>query len=128
MFQRHFAIATLVSAFFSGFEALYSHYKNNFKYWVQWTPIAIAPALMLSAGTAMTNKRAANTALPTVSAIAILDGAVGFFYHARGVVRRPGAKQKPIYSIIYGPPIFAPLLFAASGFLGIIASFLGREK
>ena len=33
----------------------------------------------------------------------------------------------PLYNIIYGPPIFAPLLFAASGFLGLLASLL-RER
>jgi hypothetical protein len=36
--------------------------------------------------------------------------------------------KKPIYNIIYGPPIFAPLLFAASGFLGLVASLLRRES
>jgi hypothetical protein len=29
---------------------------------------------------------------------------------------------------MYGPPIFAPLLFAAAGFLGLMASLLRREK
>jgi hypothetical protein len=36
--------------------------------------------------------------------------------------------KKPIYNIVYGPPLFAPLLFAACGFLGLLASLLGREK
>jgi hypothetical protein len=77
---------------------------------------------------AVKNRRAAHTWLPALSALAILDGGVGFFYHARGVLRRPGGMKKPIYNIIYGPPIFAPLLFAASGFLGLLASLLRREK
>ena len=127
-FQKHFAAATLIAAFFSGFEAWYSHYKNNFRYWVQWTPIAISPALMLASGAAIANKRAAHTALPAVSALAMLDGGVGFYYHARGVLKRPGGMKKPVYNIIYGPPIFAPLLFAASGFLGLVASLLRRES
>ena len=29
---------------------------------------------------------------------------------------------------MYGPPIFAPLLFAACGFLGILASMFRREQ
>lgn len=127
-FQKHFAAATLVAAFFSGFEAWYSHYKNNFRYWIQWTPIAISPALMLASGAAIANKRAAHTALPAVSVLAMVDGGVGFYYHARGVLKRPGGMKKPIYNIIYGPPVFAPLLFAASGFLGLIASLLRRES
>ena len=46
-FQKHLAAATILSAFFSGFEALYSHYKNNFKYKAQWSPVIIAPALLV---------------------------------------------------------------------------------
>ncbi len=127
-FQKHFALATLVAAFFSGFEAWYSHYKNNFRYWVQWTPLVIAPSLMLASGAAIKSRRAAHTALPVASALAMIDGGIGFYYHARGVMKRPGGLKKPIYNIIYGPPIFAPLLFAASGFLGVIASLLRREE
>ena len=44
-FQRQVAIVTGVSALLSGFEAYYSHYKNNFRYWVQWTPVVLAPVL-----------------------------------------------------------------------------------
>jgi hypothetical protein len=77
---------------------------------------------------AMTSRRLANTALPSVSALALMDGAIGFFYHARGIVRRPGGVKKPLYNTLYGPPIFAPLLFAACGFLGLMASLLRRER
>ena len=54
-FQKHLAAATVVSAFFSGFEALYSHYKNNFRFAAQWSPIVIAPALM-AAGAGLRQK------------------------------------------------------------------------
>lgn len=127
-FQKHLAAATALSAFFSGFEAWYSHYKNNFRYKAQWTPVVLAPLLMGSAIAAIQDSRAAQTMLPATSALAIVDGGVGFFYHARGVMRRPGGMQKPIYNVIYGPPIFAPLLFAAAGFLGVLASMFRREK
>ncbi|MGC2657503.1 MAG: hypothetical protein WA324_05970 [Bryobacteraceae bacterium] len=127
-FQKQLAIATAISAFFSGFEAWYSHYKNNFRYKAQWTPVIIAPLLMAAGLGAIKNKRIAHTVLPALSVAAMADGAVGFAYHARGVMRRPGGLKKPIYNIIYGPPIFAPLLFAASGFLGLLASLLRREK
>ena len=43
------AIVTGVSALLSGFEAFYSHYKNNFRYAAQWTPIILAPALAAAA-------------------------------------------------------------------------------
>ena len=127
-FQKHLSAVTILWAFFSGFEALYSHYKTNFRYRAQWTPVILAPLLMLAAMGAIKSRRIANTLLPAVSALALADGAVGFYYHARGILRRPGGLEKPLYNTLYGPPIFAPLLFAACGFLGILASLLRRER
>jgi len=127
-FQRQVAVVAGISALLSGFEAWYSHYKNNFRYWVQWTPIVIAPLLAAAAFGATRSRRLATTALPALSAVASADAAVGFFYHARGVARRPGGTRHLLYNIIYGPPIFAPLLFGAAGMLGILASLLRRRR
>jgi hypothetical protein len=126
--HRHMAMATSVSALLSGFEAWYSHYKNNFRYKAQWTPVILAPLLIACGAGAAGNGRTARKCLPFLSALALIDGAVGFGYHTRGIVRRPGGLKKPVYNVIYGPPIFAPLLFAACGFLGVLASLLGRER
>lgn len=126
-FQQQVAIVTAVSALLSGFEAYYSHYKNNFRYWAQWTPIVLAPALAAAAIASIRSRRIARTALPALSAAACLDAGVGFFYHARGVVRRPGGTKHLLYNIMYGPPIFAPLLFGAAGMIGILASMLRRK-
>ena len=127
-FQKHLSLVTVLWAFFSGFEALYSHYKTNFRYMAQWTPVLLTPVLMAAGVGAIKSRRIANTVLPAVSALALADGAVGFYYHARGIARRPGGMKKPLYNTLYGPPIFAPLLFAACGFLGLMASLLRREK
>lgn len=127
-FQKHLSFVTVLWAFFSGFEALYSHYKTNFRYKAQWTPVLLTPFLMAAGLGAIKSRRIANTLLPAVSAVALADGAVGFHYHARGILRRPGGLKKPLYNTLYGPPIFAPLLFAACGFLGLMASLLRREK
>ena len=127
-FQKHMAAATVFAAFLSGFEAWYSHYKNNFRYKAQWTPVIVAPALMASALGAIKSRRVAHTWLPAMSVLAIVDGSVGCVYHARGILRRPGGLSKPLYNLVYGPPLFAPLLFAACGFLGLLASLLGRER
>lgn len=127
-FQQHMVAATILASFLSGFEAAYSHYKNNFRYGVQWTPLIVSPMLMAAGVAALKSKRAAHTVLPAVSALAMLNGSIGFGYHVRGVFRRPGGSKKLLYNIIYGPPVFAPLLFAASGFLGVLASLLRREE
>ena len=60
--------------------------------------------------------------------LAAADAAVGFYYHSRGVLRRPGGTKHLLYNILYGPPIFAPLLFGAAGMLGILASLLRRKR
>ena len=126
-FQTQVAVVTAVSALLSGFEACYSHYKNNFRYLAQWTPILLAPALAAAALASIRSRRMARTALPLLSVAATADAAVGFYYHARGVVRRPGGTRHLLYNIMYGPPIFAPLLFGAAGMIGILASLLRRK-
>jgi len=127
-FQNQMAVVTAASALCSGFEAWYSHYKNNFRYKAQWTPIIIAPLLAAASIVAIKNRKAATLALPIVSAIAAADAAVGFFYHARGVVRRTGGTKHLVYNIVYGPPIFAPLLFGAAGMFGLLTSMLRRSR
>lgn len=127
-FQRLMGVATAISAFFSGFESLYSHYKNNFTYRIEWVPILLTPAVMIAGIGAVWSRTMARVLLPLTSALALLSGAIGFFYHMRGVLRRPGGAKLPLYNILYGPPIFAPLLFAATGFLGLLASLLRRAK
>jgi hypothetical protein len=125
-FQRQVAIVAGVSSLLSGFEAYYSHYKNNFRYKVQWSPVVIAPLLAASAFGSVAKPCLATTALPALSAVAGADAAVGFYYHARGVLRRPGGRKHLLYNIMYGPPIFAPLLFGAAATLGLLASLLRR--
>jgi hypothetical protein len=127
-FQRQMAIVTTVSALLSGFEAYYSHYKNNFRYWVQWTPIVLAPLLAAAALVSIRSRWVARTALPTLSLAASADAVAGFYFHARGVVRRPGGLKHWLYNILYGPPIFAPLLFGAAGFMGLLTSMLRRSS
>lgn len=127
-FQRIMGVAAAVSAFFSGFEALYSHYKNNFTYRIEWTPILLTPAVMLAGIGSIRSRMMGRVFLPVSSALALLSGMLGLFYHARGLVRRPGGLKKPFYNLLYGPPLFAPLLFAATGFLGLLAGLLRREK
>ena len=125
-FQKHLCVVAAVWTLCSGMESWYSHYKDNFKFKVQWSPILLTPLMLLATLTSLRSKRAANTLLPAASAMLMLDGVVGAGYHARGILRRPAGAKKPLYNIIYGPPIFAPLLYAATGLLGALASLLRR--
>lgn len=127
-FQRIMGVAAAISAFFSGFEALYSHYKNSFTYRVEWIPILLTPAVMLAGLGTIWSRAMGKIFLPITSALALLSGMLGLFYHIRGLLRRPGGLKKPFYNMLYGPPLFAPLLFSATGFLGLLASLLRRKK
>jgi hypothetical protein len=126
-FQKNVAAAAALAALFSGFEALYSHYKNNFAYKkTQWSPILLTPLMLVAGFGTIWSKQIARTILPAASLLALLDGTIGFGMHARGILRRPGGMKLPLYNVIYGPPILAPLLLAASGFMGVLASLLRR--
>ncbi|MGH9582284.1 MAG: hypothetical protein ACRD4O_05055, partial [Bryobacteraceae bacterium] len=77
---------------------------------------------------AILSERVAKKLLGPVSMLALADGAIGFGYHARGIARRSGGLKHWLYNVLYGPPIFAPLLFSACGALGLLASLLRREN
>lgn len=127
-FQKHLAVVAALWTLFSGAEVWYSHYKSRFKIWAQWTPVLLSPVQFGACIGAVFSESVARKLLPTISGVAMLNGGVGFFYHVRGIVRRPGGTKTWLYNILYGPPIFAPLLFAACGMLGLLASVLRREK
>ena len=127
-FQKHLCTVAAVWTVCSGMESWYSHYKDNFKYKVQWSPILLTPLMLAATLSSLKSKRMANTLLPAVSATLMLDGAIGFGYHIRGILKRPAGGKKPLYNILYGPPIFAPLLVAACGLLGMMAYLMRRER
>ena len=126
-FQKHLCVVAAVWTLFSGFEAWYSHYKSRFKIWAQWTPVILAPIQLAACVGAIFSKRVAKRMLPAVSTLAMVDGGIGFGYHVRGIARRTGGKKHWLYNVLYGPPVFAPFLFAACGALGLLASLLRRE-
>ncbi|WP_263357258.1 hypothetical protein [Acidicapsa ligni] len=127
-FQKHLCVVCAIGTFAVGAESWYSHYKNNFKYRVQWSPVLLVPVMIFAALSSISSKRLANTLLPAASSLLMLNGAVGTYYHARGIVRRSGGMKKPLYNILYGPPIFAPMLMAACGMLGMLAYLMRRER
>ena len=127
-FQKHLCVVTAFGTLVAGAESWYSHYKDNFSSRVQWSPILLTPAVTTAALLSLKSERAANTLLPLASMAAIANGMVGTGFHIRGILRRPGGVKKPLYNIIYGPPIFAPMLFAACGLVGMMAYMMRRER
>lgn len=126
-FQKHLAVAAGIAGILSGLEALYSHYKDDFTFPIeQWSPVVIGPALLAAGIGTVWSRAIARTMLPLTSTLALLDGTLGFYYHVRGALRRPGGSKLPLYNALYGPPLFVPLLLAASGAMGLFASLLRR--
>ncbi|HEY7780654.1 MAG TPA: hypothetical protein VIC85_10640 [Ktedonobacterales bacterium] len=125
-FQRLLGGAVAVFAVFNGAEALYSHYKNNFTNRLEWSPILLTPLLIGAGLGTIWSRTVGRVVLPIAAALSLVTGTVGFVLHVRGVARMPGGIKHPWYNLEYGPPLFAPLLFAATGFLGLLASLLRR--
>ncbi len=126
-FQQQVLLVTCFSATLSGAEAWYSHYKSGFRYGAQWWPVLLAPALAIACVGGVCERKVAVTVVPILSAAAMIVAGIGFFYHARGVLRRPGGAKHLLYNVIYGPPIFAPLLLGAAGGFGLLAGQLRRS-
>src|SRR6185437_16057744 len=115
------------SSILGGLEVLYEHYRGSYSQRIMYSPVLLSPALLVAGIWGALSRRAARTVLPVISLLQMLDGLVGFFFHIRGVHRKPGGWRIPIFNVVMGPPIFAPLLLALSGFLGVLASLLRRE-
>jgi hypothetical protein len=127
-FQRCMALIAGASSILAGLEVSYEHYRGSFGQKVMWTPVVLSGAMAVSGIWGFVNKWAARTILRWTSAATLLDSVVGFYFHLRGIARKPGGWRLPVANIIMGPPIFAPLLFGVSAYLGLIASFLRAEE
>ena len=106
----------------------YEHYKGSYSNPVMYTPVILGGALTSGSAAAIFSRQAATTWMRRLSYITLADGAIGFCFHIRGVARKPGGWRMPVTNVVMGPPLFAPLLFGTSAYLGVIASYLQREE
>ncbi len=126
-FQRWLALIAGLSSVLSGVEVSYEHYKGSYSRRIMYSPVVLSSALLGAGLWAFRSRRAARTVLPAVSALTLIDCAAGFYFHIRGISRKPGGWRLPVVNIVMGPPICGPLLFGTSAYLGMIAFFLRRE-
>src|SRR3954471_21359223 len=127
-FQRSLALLTAATSVFSGLEVAYEHYRGSYSRRVMYTPVILSGVLAAAGIAAFFSRRAARTVLRLAAAVTLIDAGVGFYFHVRGIQRKPGGWRLPMTNMIMGPPIFAPLLFGTSAYLGLIASYLQREE
>ena len=126
--QKLLSAATAVSALPLGFEIYLNHYSGSFGNKWMWTPVALSPALSAAGVAGVVSEKAAKTVLPALSAVFLLDGAAGVYFHLRGAYRKPGGFKEATYNLVMGPPALAPGSLAMIGGMGIAAALSRREK
>ena len=126
-FQRSLALLTAGTSVLSGLEVAYEHYRGSYSRRVMYTPVILSAVLGMTAIAGFFSRRAARGLMRLAAFITLIDAGVGFYFHVRGIHRKPGGWRLPMTNMIMGPPIFAPLLFGTSAYLGLIASYLQRE-
>ncbi len=127
-FQRTLSATVAAAAGPIGAEIYFEHYRGSFGDKWMWTPIVLTPPLVAAGVAGVFSERAARTALPLVSGLYTLDGLIGVATHLRGVRRKPGGLQEPLYNLVMGPPLLAPGSLALIGALGLVAPLLPRER
>jgi hypothetical protein len=125
--QRTLAAMVGAAAGPLGAEIYFEHLRGSFGNRWMWTPVVLTPPLVAAGVAGVMSERAARTALPAVSALYAIDGLIGVYTHLRGVRRRPGGLQEPLYNLVMGPPLLAPGSLALIGVLGLVAPLVPRE-
>ena len=125
-FQRGLALIAGLSSIVAGLEVTVEHYRGSYSRRIMYTPVALGGALVAAGLAAVRSPRAGRTVLPVTSALTLADGLAGFDFHVRGV-HASRAAGAPVMNIIMGPPVFAPLLFGISGYLGLVAAGMLRR-
>ncbi|CAN5786169.1 hypothetical protein BH23PLA1_BH23PLA1_14760 [soil metagenome] len=100
--------------------SLTDHAQNGFFYPAEWISV-IASAYAVSGLLAMFlvyDNRPLQWLVGVVLLAQIFVGLLGFYYHAAAVYRRP--METLWEKVLYGAPIFAPLLFADIAVLGLL--------
>ncbi len=126
--QRTLSAATAFSALPLGVEIYFEHFRGSFGDKWMWTPIVLSPALSVAGIAGVRSEQAARSWLPVLSALYCLDGVIGVVTHVRGVARKPGGFEEPMFNIVMGPPLLAPGSLALVGGMGLAAAALGRER
>jgi hypothetical protein len=127
-FQRTLALMAAGASLLSGLEVSYEHYRGSYSQRIMYTPVILSGLLGGAGIWGCFDRTAARTVLRITSAVTLADSLVGFYFHVRGIARKPGGWSLPITNIVMGPPVFAPLLFGTAAYLGLIASFLSRDE
>jgi hypothetical protein len=126
-FERSLSALTAVASVVNAAEVFFEHDRASFGNRMMWVPIALGPVGAAAGVAGYFSRKAAKTALPLASLAIIANGVQGTYLHVRGIAQRPGGWAMARYNIEMGPPLFAPLLEAMIGGMGLLAAVLRRE-
>ncbi len=110
-FQRSLCLIVATTSVASGLEVGYEHYKGSYSNPVMYTPVILSGALAGASLFAVFSRVAARTVLRYVSIVTLADGIIGFFFHLRGIARKPGGWSLPVTNIVNGSADFCPAAF-----------------
>lgn len=99
------------------------HWRQNFRHWSMWVPVAGMLAQSITAGMlAMRPDPALISVFVGLGAIAVASGLVGTYFHLAGVGERVDGYT--LNNFMVGPPPALPLLVSAVGALGVITVYM----
>ncbi len=126
-FERSLAALAAAGAAVTTGEIFMSHDSASFGNKMMWVPIVVVPTVIPAGIASVFSRKAAKTVLPLASALVVANGLQGTYLHFRGALQKPGGRKNLRYNLEMGPPVFAPLLAAVVGGMGLLASLLRRE-
>ena len=118
-FQRSLALIAGSPACSAGWKSVYEHYRGSYSQRVMYTPVLLSPALLVAGrvGRVQPPRRAHAAAVSrSLRCSATACSA------SSSISRRPSQARRlaaPVYNIMMGPPLFAPLLLGVSGYPGV---------
>jgi hypothetical protein len=126
-FEKLMSAVTAIGAAITGIEIWLEHDRASFSNRMMWLPVCLSPVMTAAGIAGFWSKKLAKTVLPITSLVVLANSIQGEYLHLRGVAQRPAGWRLVRYNAEMGPPVFAPLLFALVGAMGLLAAILRRE-
>ncbi|MHB9093739.1 MAG: hypothetical protein ACYC21_03635 [Eubacteriales bacterium] len=120
--QRVIILFTGMAFLMIGLQVTFFHYRQNFRNWSMWVPVAATPALgLLAVVIGFYNLPVLRLLWVVLLAAGALAGIGGFVLHFEGVGERVDGYR--LNNFLIGPPVTLPLMVMAFSVLGIIALY-----
>ena len=107
-------------------EAGYNHWTANYFNRLMYSPLLFNPVAALTHLAALGRSRLAQAAELPMAVVAMLVGLVGFSFHIRNLLGRPG--RLSWQNLFYGPPIMVPLQMTGQGLMGVLITLFSKKR